>query len=149
MNHFIYEICSFYRPSFWNITFFYLYLFTQNMVSYFFTRFTNVWPATKHAFKCHNTYSEIIDSSRMIEPAHHLRCHISGCTWGILCIFRSPNSCYSKISYSNITIIINYKIFWLNITMNNILFMAIFKTSNKTSNEKSLKKLVNKIQTYW
>lgn len=137
LNHFIYDICSFNWPSFRNITFFYLYLFTQNMISYFFSRFTYIRSSAKHAFEGHHAYSEIIYRCRMIEPAHNLWRHISWRTWSILGIFGSPNSCYTKISYSNITIIIDNKIFWLNITMNNIFFMAIFKTSNKASYEKS------------
>lgn len=69
--------------------------------------------SSKHAFKGHDSYSEIVHWDSMILPAHDLRCyktikshcltHVSRCTRGILSIIRSPNSGNTKVSNSNIT----------------------------------------------
>jgi hypothetical protein len=46
-----------------------------------------------------------------------------------LSIFWSPYSCNTKISYPNIPFHINDQVLRFNVSMNNLFFMTIFKTS--------------------
>ena len=129
LNHFIDEISCFNRPASWNFSFFDLDLFRQNMISNFFSGFTLIWTFTIHALICHNSYGKIIYRSCMILSTHHFWCHISWSSRGILSIFWSPYSCNSEIRYPYVTLHINDQVFRFNISMNNLLFMTIFKTS--------------------
>lgn len=60
LKTFIYKICWFNRPTFWNFKSFYLHLTTKNLFSNFFTSSTNIWSATLHAFICHYTNCKIV-----------------------------------------------------------------------------------------
>ena len=135
LNHFIDEISSFNWPSSWNFSFFYLNLFRQNMISNFFSGFSLIWTFTVHALICHNSYGEIIHRGCMILSTHHFWCHISWCSGSILSIFWSPYSCNSEICYPDITLHINDQVFRFNISMNDLLLMAIFQSSNQTSHK--------------
>ena len=132
LNHFIDEIGSFNRPFVWgrwNITFLNLNLFGQNMVSDFLPGFALIRPLTEHALKCHYSNSEIINGSCMILTAHDLWSHVAWRSRRILSILRSPHPCNTEISDSQITIVIYDKILWFDISMNDILFVAVFETS--------------------
>jgi len=130
LNHFIYKVSCFNWPSSWNFTLFNLNLSRKNMVSYFFSWFSYIRSSSIHAFISNDADSKVINCSSMILSAHDFWCHIPRCTWSILSVFWSPYSCNTKISYTNITIIINDKILRFNISMNNLFFMTVFKTSN-------------------
>ena len=129
LNHFIDKISRFNRPASWNFSFFDLDLFRQNMISNFFSRFSLIWTFTVHALICHNSYGEIIYRSGVVLSTHHFWCHISWSSWCILSIFWSPNSSNSEICYPYITLHIYDQVFRLNISMNNLFFMAIFQSS--------------------
>lgn len=133
LDHFVDEISSFNRPLIWlgwNIAFLDLNLFGQNMIPDFFSWFTLVWSFSKHTLKRHHTNCKVIYSGCMILSAHYFRCHVPGSTGCILCILRSPHPCNTKIGDSQIAIVINNKIFWLYVSMDDILLVAVFKTSN-------------------
>ena len=143
LYHFIDEIGSFNRPFIWccwDITFLNLNLFWQNVVSDFLPWFAFVRPLTKHALKCHYSDCEVINGSCMVLAAHDLWSHIAWRSRCILCILRSPNSCNTKISNSQISIVINDKILWFDISMYDILFMTVFEASHQASYEKSYTK---------
>ena len=126
LNHFIDKISCFDRPASWHFSFFDLNLFGQNMISYFFSRFSLIRTFTVHAFICHNSNGKIIYRCCMILSTHYFWRHISWSSRCILGIFGSPYSCNTKISDSNITFHINNQIFRFDISMNNLFFMTVF-----------------------
>ena len=105
------------------------------MIPDFFTRFSDVWSSTVHALISHNSNGKIVDRSSMVLTAHNFRSHVTWCTGSVLGILRSPDSCYTEISYSHVAIIVDNEVLWLNISMNNLFFVAVFQTSDKTGNE--------------
>mgnify|MGYP006083951385 FL=1 len=129
LNHFIDKISCFNRPASWNFSFFNLDLFRQNMIPNFFSGFTLIWTFSVHALICHYSYGEIIHRSRMILSTHNFWCHISWSSRCVLSIFWSPYSSNTKICYPNIAFHINDQVFRFNVSMNNLLFVTIFKTS--------------------
>ena len=126
LNHFVDEISCFDGPATRYFSLLDLDLLTQNVISDFFTWFANVWSATKHAFVSHNAHGEIINCCCVVYSAHHLRCHIAGCSWSILSVFRPPHSCNTEVSDSKIPFLIDDQVFWLDVSVNDILFVADF-----------------------
>jgi hypothetical protein len=78
------EICSFDRPVLWYLRFLNLYLFGQDMLSYFFSSTSSVWPPSEHALVSDDTHSEIVDSDSMGLFTHDFGCHITGCARSVL-----------------------------------------------------------------
>ena len=99
------------------------------MVPDFFTGFSDIGSPAVHALIGHNSNGKIVDRSSMVLTAHNFGSHVTWCTGSVLGILRSPNSCYTEISYSYVAIIVDNEILWLNISMNNLFFVAVFQTS--------------------
>lgn len=72
----------------------------------------------------------------MILPAHDLRSHVARSSASICTIIRLYYSSYSKVSYSDVAPIVKYKIFWLDVPMNNIVEVQKLKTNEDAGNEK-------------
>lgn len=130
LNHFIYKVRGFDWPSSLNFSFLYLNLLREDVISNFFSRFSNVWSSSIHAFIGHYSNGEVINRGGMILSAHYLWSHVTWCSRCVLRIFGSPYSCNTKICYSNVAIIINYQILRFNVSMNDLFLMAILKTSH-------------------
>ena len=128
LYHFIDKVSCFNTPSSWNLTFLDLNLFRKYVVSNFLSRLSYIWSSSKHAFIGHYSYCKIIDRSCMILSAHYFRSHVSRCSRGVLSILWSPNSSNSEISDPHITIIVNDQVFWFDISMNNLFFMAVLES---------------------
>jgi len=102
LNHAVYEIRCSSRPPIWNVTFSYLHLLLQDMVSYLLTRFAHIRPPPKHTFICHNAHCKVVHTHCVILPAHHFRCHIPRRARRILLVVFTPDARNSKISDSQV-----------------------------------------------
>lgn len=135
LNHFIDEVCGLNRPSPRHFALFDLNLFAQNVVPDFFAGFSDVGPSTVHALVGHNSNGEIIDRSCMVLTAHNFWSHVTWRTGSVLRVLRPPNSSNTEISYSYVAIIVDHKILRLDISVDDLLLVAVFQTGYKTSNE--------------
>lgn len=139
LNHFIDEISCLDWPSTRDIALLYLNLLWKNVVSDFFSWFTNIWSSSKHALVCHHAYSKVVDASSVIDSAHYLGSHVTGCSWSILSVFRSPYSCNTKVSNSKVASLVDDQVFWLDISVNDILFVANLESCYQTCDPKLYK----------
>ena len=139
LNHFVDEICCFDGPANGHLSLLNLDLFRQYMIPYFFPRFTDVRPSSKHAFVCHYTHCEVVNGKSVILSTHNFRGHISRRSRSILCVRFSPISCYTKVRDSQISFVIYHQIFWFYVPMYDLLIMTVFQASDETSNKKSYK----------
>ena len=130
LDHFVDEIGSFNWPSTRHFALLNLNLFAENVVSDLFTWFANVWSAAKHALICHDSNSKIIYRCGMVDSTHHFWCHISWGSGSILSIFRSPNSCDTEISDSQISFLVDDEVLWLDVSMNDVLLVADLQASD-------------------
>ena len=80
---------------------------------------------SQHKFINNNSHCKIIYIKTMILPTHDFWCHITRSSTCIRTIFWSHYSSYSHVSYPNISLFIHNQIFWLDVTLNNILFVEI------------------------
>lgn len=128
LNHFVDKVSGFYTPSPWNLSFLYLNLFRQNMVPNFFSRFSDIWTAPKHAFVSHDSNGKIVYSSSVILSAHDFRGHVSWCARSVLGILRPPNSSNTEIGDPDVPIIINDQVLGLNIPVYYLLLVAILES---------------------
>lgn len=115
--------------------FFYLNLFRQYPISNVFTSFSKIRPFAHHTFISNNSYRKVINSKRMILSTHYFWCHIPRCARGVLVIFRPQHTCYPKVSRSQISFRIKYKIFRFDISMNYIFRMHYFQCGNHICNK--------------
>jgi hypothetical protein len=137
LNHFIDEVGSFNCPTARNFSLLYLNLLWENMVSDFLTALAYIRSSAVHALVGHHAYSKVIDTGCMVLSAHDFRCHIAWRSRGILSIFRPPNSCNSEVCDPQVTFFIDYQVFRLDISMDNVLFVAAVETCNQTRHKKS------------
>jgi len=72
----------------------------------------------------------------MVLSDHYFWRHVTGRTRRILCIIFSPNSCNTEICDSHVSIAFDHEVFWLNISVDNILLMNVFKSCDQTRYEK-------------
>ena len=128
LNHFINKVSCFNAPSSWDFTFLDLNLFGKYMVSDFFSRLSYIRSSSKHAFVGHYSYCKIINRSSVILSTHYFWGHVAWCSRGVLSILWPPYSSNSEICDPHITIIVNDQVFWFNIPMNNLLFMAVLES---------------------
>ena len=146
---------------------------------------SDAYPA-EHAFVGHDANCEIVHGASVILSTHNFRGHIARRSRRVLCVFLSPNSSNSKVSYTQIayikgnridrinfsfrevcrkveqgasfklnlaclyklslekskpTISFNNQVFWLDISMNDILLMAVLKASDKACNKEPYSKI--------
>jgi len=122
----------------------YLNLLRDDMITDLLPWFSNVRSLSKHAFKSHNSNGEVIDNRVVILPAHYLRSHIARCSRSILSILRSPDPCNTKICDSDISLIIDHQVFWLDVPVDDLLLVAVFQAWHQTSHEETLRRALNK-----
>ena len=131
-TYFVDEVSCFNWPSARDILSLYLNLLRQYVVSDLLPAFANIWSLrnskfrvsfincqipsntsnfwghlkstypTKHALVCHHTNCKKIHRCGMVLSTHYLRSHVTWSTWGILCIFFSPDSSNTEIRYPQI-----------------------------------------------
>lgn len=112
------------------------------MVPNFFAGFPEVGSSTKHTLVSDHSDCELVNQKRVVLPAHYLRGHIARCSRCVLCIVFPPNSRNPKISYPQIAIALNHEILRFDISVQNVLCMHVFKSSNETRNKKSCRLFV-------
>lgn len=95
----------------------------------------DVRPSAEHALVGHHSDSEVVDCGCVVLPAHDFRSHVPWCPRGILGVLSSPNSRNSEISDADVAVIVDDKILWLDISMDDLLLVAVLKPCYQTSNE--------------
>jgi hypothetical protein len=113
-----------------------LNLLRKDVISDLFSGLANVWSSAEHTLVRHDTYSEVINTSGVINSAHDLWSHISWGTGRILGVLWSPDSCNTEISNPEISNFVNDQVLRLDVSMDDILFMAFFQASNEASTPK-------------
>lgn len=71
----------------------------------------------------------------MVLPAHDLWSHITWSAAGILFIFGIPNSSYAEVCNSDVSFVIEYQIFRLDVPVDYTIIMKIFQTMDDTGCE--------------
>jgi hypothetical protein len=128
LYHFIDEIRSLNRPPTRHFPLLDLDLLGQNMVSNLLSRFTNVRSASEHALISHNSHSEVVDTGCVIDPTHNLGSHVAWRSRRILSVFRPPDSCNTEVSDSEVSILVDDQVFWLDVSMDDVFLVANFKS---------------------
>lgn len=111
------KICGFGTPSSWNLVSFNLYLLRKYVITDLFAIFPYIWSFGKHTLVRNYAHCKVVDRNTVVLSAHHFWCHVTGSSRSILGVLWIPNSCNSKICYSQITLLIKNKIFWLYVPM--------------------------------
>eukprot|EP00344_Euplotes_crassus_P010586 CAMPEP_0196996562 /NCGR_PEP_ID=MMETSP1380-20130617/2414_1 /TAXON_ID=5936 /ORGANISM="Euplotes crassus, Strain CT5" /LENGTH=121 /DNA_ID=CAMNT_0042412575 /DNA_START=933 /DNA_END=1298 /DNA_ORIENTATION=+ len=71
----------------------------------------------------------------MVLAAHYFWSHITWSAASIFLIFGVPNSCYSKVSYPQISIVIKDDIFRLDVSVDNAVLVAVLKPKDDIGSE--------------
>lgn len=79
LDHLVYEVSRLDAPSSGHLSFLYLNLLGEDVVSYLLSRLADVRSAPIHALVSHHSDSEIVDGSCVILAAHDLRRHVAWC----------------------------------------------------------------------
>lgn len=98
------------------------------MVANLFPVFATIRTFAEHAFVRDNTHSEVIDGDAVVLATHDFWCHVAGCSRGIFCILGVPQSGNTQISHAKITLLVEHKVFWLNVSMQDCILVQILQT---------------------
>jgi len=131
LDHFVDEVGSLDRPVSGNFTFFNLNLLLQNVVSDLFPRLSDVGSSAKHAFVGHDSDSKVIYAGGVVDSTHYFWCHVAWGSRSILRIFRSPDSCNSEVSYSQVSILVDNQVFWFDVSVDDLFLVTDLETSNE------------------
>jgi len=71
----------------------------------------------KHALVRDDTHSKVVYSHAVILTAHNFWSHVSRSSRGIFSIFWVPDTCNSKVSYSEVAVFIKDQVFRLNVSV--------------------------------
>jgi hypothetical protein len=71
----------------------------------------------------------------MILSHHNLWCHVTRCTRSILCIVWFPHSSYTEISAVEVTLIIEDKVLWFDVSMKDAIVVHILKGHDDAGGE--------------
>ena len=131
------EISRFFVPAFRDVILLYCHLTCEDLIADIFTRAAFIGALTHHAFISNDTDCKIICSQTMILTTHDFGRHVS---WRSTClseVFGSEDARYSEVSQPQVTLVIKYEVFWLDITMYNQLLMDGFQGMYQTSNKEA------------
>ena len=95
----------------------------QNVVSDFFAVPPLVRSASVATLVRDYSHSKIIDCNAVILPAHNFGSHIARRARGVLRIFRIPKTGDAEISHSQVALVVKNKVFGLDISMKNYIFV--------------------------
>ena len=139
LDHLVYEVSSFNRPSSRYFPLLDLDLLGENVVSNFLSRLPNIGSPSVHALISHHAHSKVVYCSGVILSTHYLWGHVPRCSRSVLCVLWPPNSSNTEVSDSNVSIVINDQVFRLDISVNDLLIVAILKAGDQAGNEKTYK----------
>jgi hypothetical protein len=95
------------------------------MISNFLSRFPNIRSLTKHALVANDTNRKVVHRHSMGLLAHHLRCHVSRCSGGVLGVVWFPDSCDAQVCDLEVTIGVEDKVLWFYVSVDNALLVEI------------------------
>lgn len=137
LNHLVDEVGSLDAPPNRHLLFLDLDLLCQDIVSDVLPGFAYVWAFAEHALVSHNAHSKIVHGERMVLSAHYLGSHVPWRSRSVLRILFSPISCDSEIRDPEVSLVIDDEVLRLDVSVNNLLFMAVFETGHKACNEEA------------
>jgi len=87
------------------------------MVTDLFAIFALVGALTEHAFISYHTRGEVVNRDSVRLAAHYFRCHVAGSARRVFSIIWVPNASNTKVSDSEVTMLVKDKVFWLDISV--------------------------------
>lgn len=135
LQKFVDEVSSFQRPTVRDIRIVNFDLLGQNMVSNLFPVFATIRTFAEHALISDDTHGEVIDGNTVILATHDFWCHITGRSRGIFRILRVPQSGNTQISHAKITLLVEHKVFWLNVSVQDCVLVQILQAQKHASDK--------------
>jgi len=137
LDHLVDEVGSLDAPPNRHLLFLDLDLLRQDVVSDVLPGFAYVRAFAEHALVSHYSHSKIVHGERMVLPAHDLGGHVP---WRSRCVLRvlfSPISRDSEIRDPEVSLVVDDEVLRLDVSVNDLLFVAVFETGHKTCNEEA------------
>jgi len=106
------------------------------VVSDFLTVFALIGTFTKHTFVGNHSHRKVVHSNAVILSTHNFGGHIAGCTTGVFCVLRVPNSSNPQISDPQIAVLVKNQIFRFNISVKDTVFVQVLKAQEHAGDKK-------------
>lgn len=136
VSYLINEIGCLETPAVRDLIAFYVNLSCKNLLPDLPTRLPNVGSPTVHAFVGNNSDCEVICRHSMVLSAHHLRSHVSRCSWGLRRVVRAPVASDTEICQSKISVTFENHVLRLDISVDYAATMYRLQGLDETSNKK-------------
>lgn len=120
LDGFVDEVRTLDRPAVRHVLTLDLHLLAQDLLPYFASVFADIRTATHHTLVRDDADSEVVRLKPVVLPTHNFRCHIAGRAGSFTGIVWCKNARNSKICEPQIALVVEHKVFWLDITMNDI-----------------------------
>ena len=131
LDHLVDEVGGLDGPASWDVSFLDLDLLRQDVVSDFLPGLAHVGSAAEHALVGHHAHSEVVDTSSVVDSAHHLRRHVAGCSRGVLSVLRPPDSGNTEVSNPEVALLINDQVLGLDVSVDDIFLVADLEAGNQ------------------
>jgi len=102
-----------------------VHLFCKHRISDIFPILALVRSFAKHKFVGNDAQCEVIYSDPVILSDHNFRRHVARSARCVVGVVRRPHSRNAHVCDSDVAILIQEKIFWLNVSMDHALRMHI------------------------
>jgi len=101
------------------------------------TSAANVRATALHAFVGDDSHCEVVGSEAVVLPAHDFRGHVPGSSRRFTCVFGCKKPGNPEIGKSEIALVVKNKIFWLDISVDDLGLMHRFERVDEAGDEKS------------
>ena len=127
LNQPVDEISSLEGPAVGDLVLVNLDLLREDVVSDLLTVFAMVRPLAEHALIGNDTHGEVVNCHTMILSAHNLRRHIPGRSRSVFGVLGIPATSNTQISHSQIALLVENEVLWLDITVQNGVLVEILQ----------------------
>ena len=142
------KVSSFQRPTVRDIRIVNFDLLGQNMVANLFPVFATIGTFAEHALVSNDTHGEVIDSDTVVLATHHFWCHVAGRSRGIFCILGVPQSSNTQISHTKITLLVEHKVFWLNVSMQDCILVQVLQAQKHARDKEFYRQKVGMVRRF-